>query len=219
MNAFAPLPESPAGRGQRPMRTRASLLAAAERLFAVRSIEATSIDDITLEAGVAKGSFYNHFPGKQSIAREVVAQARADVAERVSIRLAGDWSPPEMLARGGMTLLRYMLEHRNAAQVLRRFSPSLTGAAPLKATVDETLRRGMEERCFRQVPSDAARLLVAGVEIASLERAVSAPFDTATLEDLKGLVEMMMAGLGVSPSLASAIVEAAAQDVLAGLAI
>ena len=42
-------------------RTRAALVTAAKSLFALRSIESVTIDEIVAEAELAKGTFYTHF--------------------------------------------------------------------------------------------------------------------------------------------------------------
>jgi AcrR family transcriptional regulator len=52
---------------QRSEETRANILDAAVRRFAISGYEATSVDEICTEAGVSKGAFYHHFPTKQSI--------------------------------------------------------------------------------------------------------------------------------------------------------
>lgn len=46
---------------KRRQRTREMLLAAADRMFRSKGIDATTVTDITEEADVAYGSFYNHF--------------------------------------------------------------------------------------------------------------------------------------------------------------
>jgi len=219
MNALSPLSTNPADRGQRPLRTRAALLDAAERLFANRSIDAISIDDITTDARVAKGSFYNHFRSKQSIALEIAARTRAGIATSVALRVSGDWSAPEILARGGMAMLRYMLERPDGVRVLRQFSSSLTASSPLDAIVARALDRGIEDQSFRSVPREVALLLVTGVELAAAQRASAADFDVAALDQLKRLMEMMMIGLGVTSSEARDVVDAAAHDILSGMAI
>ena len=45
----------------RAARTRAALIAAGFDLLVERSIDAIPIDDLVAKAGVAKGSFFNHF--------------------------------------------------------------------------------------------------------------------------------------------------------------
>ena len=46
---------------QKRARTHAALVTAAKSLFALRSIESVTIDEIVAEAGLAKGTFYTHF--------------------------------------------------------------------------------------------------------------------------------------------------------------
>src|ERR1700712_1885145 len=55
------------------------LLEAAQRLFLERGIESVSIDDITREASVAKGSFYRYFHDKEDLVRAAFLPARARV--------------------------------------------------------------------------------------------------------------------------------------------
>jgi AcrR family transcriptional regulator len=47
--------------------TRARILDAAVRRFAIAGYDAASVDEICSEAGVSKGAFYHHFPTKQSV--------------------------------------------------------------------------------------------------------------------------------------------------------
>jgi AcrR family transcriptional regulator len=71
-----------AGRRGRGDRTRAALVDAATELFAAKGVEATSVDEITARAAVAKGTFYVHFQRKQDVLLEQSA--------RFVDRLAGD---------------------------------------------------------------------------------------------------------------------------------
>lgn len=66
---------TPTRRQRRRARTRASLIAAAERLFASQGVEATAIAEITEAADVGFGSFYNHFESKEQIAEAVLGEA------------------------------------------------------------------------------------------------------------------------------------------------
>ncbi len=61
---------------------------AALALFLARGVEAVSIDDITRDAGVAKGSFYRYFADKAGLVEALVAPVRARMAE--AFRASGE---------------------------------------------------------------------------------------------------------------------------------
>ena len=52
---------------QRSEETRARLLEAALKRFALRGYDVASVEEICADAGVSKGAFYHHFPSKQAI--------------------------------------------------------------------------------------------------------------------------------------------------------
>jgi AcrR family transcriptional regulator len=62
-------------RGQR---TREALVAAARRVFERDGYLDARITDITAEAGVATGSFYNHFEGKAEVFAAVMAEVHEE---------------------------------------------------------------------------------------------------------------------------------------------
>ena len=58
--------------------TRAKLVEAARTLFARHGVDTTRINEITDEADVGFGSFYNHFDSKEAIVEAVLAETMAD---------------------------------------------------------------------------------------------------------------------------------------------
>jgi AcrR family transcriptional regulator len=71
------------------VRNRARLLDAAREVFANRGFGAT-LDDIARHAGVGTGTAYRHFPNKQAIAAEVLADATTAIAQDARDALAID---------------------------------------------------------------------------------------------------------------------------------
>lgn len=52
------------------------------RQFIQRGYNACSVEDITIAARVPKGSFYNHFKSKQSLAAEIVTEYGKSTTDR-----------------------------------------------------------------------------------------------------------------------------------------
>ena len=74
----------------RPARTRAALIEAAQQILAASDRGDASIQEITELAGVAQGSFYNHFASKDELfdtAIMVTMEAHADLLESVTTGL------------------------------------------------------------------------------------------------------------------------------------
>jgi len=71
--------------GRRRLRTRAALLAAAREVFASQGVDASTIQDITEAADVAKGSFYNHFDSKHAILRAVGEQTLTELGRALDV--------------------------------------------------------------------------------------------------------------------------------------
>ena len=84
--------------------TRARIFHAAASLFADRGYHATTVDQSAKTAGVAKGTFFVHFPAKAAIVTELVRiQTRAAKRERERLLAAGS-SPVERLRATVMAL-------------------------------------------------------------------------------------------------------------------
>src|SRR6266508_6408028 len=91
-------------RQRRAGETRARIFAAATDLFSKRGYQATTIDSIAAQAGVAKGTFFVHFPSKDAVITALVRiqttaarKARARVLEQAK-------GPIEALRAAVMTL-------------------------------------------------------------------------------------------------------------------
>ncbi len=68
--------------------TRTRIFKAATRLFRDRGFEATTVDDITEKADVAKGTFFNYFPKKEAVlaylSEQRLEEAEANAASILS---------------------------------------------------------------------------------------------------------------------------------------
>src|SRR5271166_1235012 len=85
-------------RARRREQTREKLLEAARALFARQGVDNTRINEITDEADVGFGSFYNHFDSKEAIVETVLADtisAQGAAVEAITSQLD---DPAEVIA-------------------------------------------------------------------------------------------------------------------------
>ncbi|MFT3756483.1 MAG: helix-turn-helix domain-containing protein [Pseudoxanthomonas sp.] len=69
-----------------------------EKLFLERGLEDVTIDEITREAGVAKGSFYRYFKDKEELVRALLEPGRERIVaafERAEQKLQATAGPPQ----------------------------------------------------------------------------------------------------------------------------
>ena len=135
------MPAQPTRLDRRKARTRRALVDAARRIVADRGTTQVSIQDITDEADVGFGSFYNHFESKDDLAREAVAKGWQGTRERLEQVL----NDPE---HGGIeALINSYLSPRHrenmaAGCVAAALSPEIARGADI---VRAEFTRGIEE--------------------------------------------------------------------------
>ncbi|MDR6499964.1 TetR/AcrR family transcriptional repressor of nem operon [Burkholderia ambifaria] len=63
---------------QQAAENRSAIVAAAERLFRARGVDAVGLTELMKEAGFTQGGFYNHFKSKDALVAEVMEKAMQD---------------------------------------------------------------------------------------------------------------------------------------------
>ena len=127
---------APSAKNLRSEKTRNALLSAGFDLLADRPIDAIPIDDVVATAGVAKGSFFNHFDDKSGFAQAIAAEVRAEVEAMVNAANKGLTDPVARLAGGMRVAVHFALTERQQAVVMVR------GMA-LSTAIDHQLNAGI----------------------------------------------------------------------------
>jgi AcrR family transcriptional regulator len=105
-------------RSARGVRTRAGLVEAARTVFERDGFLDARITDITKEAGVASGTFYTYFDGKEEIFRAVVEAVQEDMLHpRLRERL-GEEDPRVLIDAANRD---YLLAYRRNARLMALF--------------------------------------------------------------------------------------------------
>lgn len=207
---------APALPNPRAMRTRSALLAAGFELLAERPIDAIAIDDIVARAGVAKGSFFNHFTDKQGFANAISKAVRGMVEERVGAANAGIVDPAERLAGGMRVAVDFALTQRKQAIVMLR-------GLELSTSLDHELNRGIRTDIDALLAAGLARSEAArsGVRfwlglcnVAMLNVIERQPNRANAAERLREMVVLGLCGLGVAADPACTVAAATAQTFL-----
>ena len=127
---------SPANPSPRAARTRAALIAAGFELLVERPIDAIPIDDVVAKAGVAKGSFFNHFADKQDFANAIATEVSLEVEALITKANDGVANPVERIAGGMRVAAEFaMAQPKRSAVLLRSQGSSTARAHPLNRGV------------------------------------------------------------------------------------
>ncbi len=92
-------------------RTR-EILAAARRLMQHRGVEAVTMEEIAAAAGVAKGTVYLYFHGKEDLIQALMSQVGENLIQDLETLLAQPGSPMEKLDVLVTGLLKFVEEPR-----------------------------------------------------------------------------------------------------------
>lgn len=159
-------------RARRKAETRAKLMDAALTLFARQGIEATRINEITEEADVGFGSFYNYFASKDAIVAAVLAEVAASAGAAIDAATADIEDPAEVVAVAHRSLVELAASDARWGWLLVRLEithdVAVSALGPYAA---RDLRRGIEAGRF-DVPDEATALLAAGGALLGVMRAV-----------------------------------------------
>jgi AcrR family transcriptional regulator len=106
--------------------TVAAILKAAEKEFATRGFEATTIDQIAARAGVAKGAVYHHFPSKEEIFEQVLSGMLAAIARDLPAQAAKGKDVLDTIVKGTEAYL-FAVTAPNANRILLIDGPAVLG--------------------------------------------------------------------------------------------
>jgi len=144
--AGSPLPGRHARRRER---TRTQLVDAARTLFARQGIDNTRINEITEEADVGFGSFYNHFAAKQDLFDAAMDEVLEEHGAMLDELTAGIDDPAEVFTMSIRITARFPRSHPELAQILSRSGARyLTAPDGLAAAADalRASRRDLQAR-------------------------------------------------------------------------
>jgi len=177
-------PRSPDRQARRRRQTRTRLLRAAAALFPRRGVDNTRINEITDEADVGFGSFYNHFRSKEQIVEAVLADTLAAHGAAVAELSRGLQDPAEVVAVAHRHFVELARTDPGWASLLIRLEVSLDLArGALGPFADQDIAAGIAAGRFQVGDRRVAMLNTGGALLAVMREVVdgSAPDDAGPL--------------------------------------
>ena len=172
----APAIEAPAAgkREATKAANRAAILAAARVVFADIGFGAASVRDIIRRTDLATGTFYNYFPDKESVLREILDETTIEIRVRVRAARQDAASVEDFVRNGFRAYFDYLagdretleLMSRNAGTIRAMFDEPAVGAGVEELRLD--LERGVADGILVAHDSElmAAAMVGAAVEVA-----------------------------------------------------
>jgi AcrR family transcriptional regulator len=149
-------------------RTRGELLAAAERLVAVHGLDAISIDDITEEADVAKGTFYTHFEDKDHLASAIGKGIRIELEEKITATNQGVSDAAVRMANGLSSMFAFTIAQPVRARALIRLIPGAVDPdEPINAGIKGDVALGQKTKRFAGASLNAAVVATLGIAMSA----------------------------------------------------
>ena len=206
--------QAPNRRDRRKLATRQALLDATFALLSKRSMDALSVDEIAMQADVAKGTFYNYFPDKDALERELASHVRARVETEIARTNEGISDPAQRIAHAFCCVLRFCCgEPQAAAAMARLFPHALDPAAPVNSGVRGDVTEGLARGRIVAPSADVAVACIVGVFMAGINRVLDlSPAQTKSFA--RDLGAILLHGLGLSRAQAERIMARAAESVL-----
>lgn len=186
------------------------LLEAAQRLFLDHGIESVSIDDITREANVAKGSFYRYFHDKEDLVRAAFLPARERVLsafERAERKLA-EATGPDLVRRAYMRLGRELAAAlMNEPEITRLYlqesrAPSVHARVPVRELERDIAAAALRlselaatHGLLRRVHPQVSTLAVIGATERMLHAFFLGDLKLKPTEAIQGIVSIVLDGM------------------------
>lgn len=209
--ALSPPTLSPSTLSPRAARTRSALIGAGFELLAEKPIDAIPIDEVVARAGVAKGSFFNHFSDKPAFAAAIGDEVRLELEARITAANAGVTEPLTRIAGGMRTGAVFALaEPKRTIVLLRSHASSTLNSHPLNRGLVHDMLAAIAAGAVREEARESGVLYWLGLcQVLMANLVEQKPRPEAARVALGAMLVLGLTGLGAAPERARAIAEEA----------
>ena len=200
---------------RRRTKTRDMLLSAARELMSARAKAGFTVDDIVQSAGVAKGSFYNHFADKEALAKEVFKTIRAKEEREIEAVNKSVQEPAVRIARAMSVYARFALTSPDEARIITQGQvDALSIQSSMNAGLVSDLAEGLRTGRLVTPSIEAAALLVIGQTAVLLSRLQIVNGRDAAASLAQQCIALTLLGLGLDHRAAHLASAQAVEEIL-----
>lgn len=187
---------------RRRTRTRSALIGAAQRILAQRGTTEVAVQDITDEADVGLGSFYNHFTSKTELFEEAVLGLLAEFGATLDAACADMTDPAEVTAVGIRSTCRLATSVPEVARILALAGPHfLVAERGLAPQALRDINNGVATGRFTAPNPTLALTVLAGSVLAFVQmRLAGTVTDSLSDHDADDLAATVLTTLGLTPA-------------------
>ena len=182
---------------RRRARTRSALIGAGHKLFAAKSIDGVTIDEIVDAADVAKGSFYNHFDDKESLADTIVELVQGDCEREIYTANVAIDDADVRMARAMGVLIRYAKIHPDRYRAMVNLSKRRANIeAPINAGLRHDIEAGLKSGRFAGMSLKNGMLTVFGIMSTVVDYVATAPSSESPANVASEMSFLLLRALG-----------------------
>lgn len=181
-----------------------ALLEAVLHVFSEKGVNGLTMDNVALQAGVAKGTLYAYFENKQDLLKTAIEAGISPLVQELTELLESNLSPVEKLSRLTLRHLTYCDEHRNFFRILvydrqasqermRRYKSGLY--QDFLRTIARVVADGIKDGSLRPAnPSHVACMLIES-NIAVIHQRLQSENPSPVEEDARFITETFLYGI------------------------
>ena len=183
------------GRDRR-ARTRAELIRAARALYAARTFDSVTVDDVVSAAGVAKGTFYVHFDDLDDLQSVVADELAREFDDLLQPRRLSLDDPLERIAAGCGAFINQALHDPAWAALIARGAAAMPDIARVaRGRLNEDIRRAAATGRLHDVAPDLAFEFVLGITVRTMQSAAEGRLKP---KHAPGIVAGILRAIGVT---------------------
>ncbi len=189
-------------REKKKIETRNKIFEVAGRLFKEKGFENTTVDEITREAGIGKGTFFNYYPAKEALLVDFVKEKEELLFDLVQNELRKNTHVREKIKNSLLTVAKSNEKNKELTRLfvvehLRHYGYNERTSRGLNTLLNKILEKGVEAGEIRNIIDiKKASESITGIYYASLMEWLWSESDYSFSEDISIKIDMIFDGIG-----------------------